>query len=244
MNLSSVGRAVVVSAIIPCLNEETAIAAVVAAVLAQGVDEVIVVDGGSSDHTAKHATAAGATVVCETQRGYGRAIQRGIAAVRSDAEILVFVDGDGSDRPELIPRLVEPIAIDPTAFVHGTRMHGDRETGSLSVQQIVAGHVAGLLLRIVYGVRFTDMSPFRAIRRDALSRLGMCEMTYGWNLEMLMRVCAAGLPVLEIPVGQRRRAGGTSKVSGNIIAGLGAAWSIAATFIRLALTLRRVRRPS
>jgi glycosyltransferase involved in cell wall biosynthesis len=244
VKITSVGRAVVVSAVIPCLNEEEAIAAVVAAVLAQGVDEVIVVDGGSSDHTAEHATAAGATVVCEMQRGYGRAIQGGIAAVRSDAEILVFLDGDGSDRPDLIPRLVEPIAIGQTAFVHGTRMHGNREMGSLSAQQIVAGHVAGLLLRIVYGVRFTDMSPFRAIRRDALSRLGMCELTYGWNLEMLMRVCAAGLPSLEIPVGQRRRAGGTSKVSGNIVAGLVAAWSIAATFIRLALTLRRERQPS
>jgi glycosyltransferase involved in cell wall biosynthesis len=244
VKISSVDRAVVVSAIIPCLNEEDTIAAVVAAVLARGVDEVIVVDGGSSDHTAKHATAAGATVVGEPQRGYGLAIQRGIAAVRADAEILVFLDGDGSDRPELIPRLVEPIASRQTSFVHGTRIHGDREPGSLSVQQIVAGHIAGALLRIVYGVRFTDMSPFRAIRRDALSRLGMCELTYGWNLEMLMRVCAAGLPALEIPVGQRRRAGGTSKVSGNIIAGLHAAWSIAATFIRLALTLRRERQQS
>jgi hypothetical protein len=164
--------------------------------------------------------------------------------VRSDAEILLFLDGDGSDRPELIPSLVEPIAIGQTAFVHGTRVRGDREPGSLSVQQIVAGRIAGLLLRIVYGVRLTDISPFRAIRRDALSTLGMCEVTYGWNLEMLMRVGAAGLPVLEIPVGQRRRAGGMSKVSGNFIAGLVAAWSIAATFVRLALTLRRERQPS
>lgn len=244
MKISPVGRAVTVSAVIPCLNEEDTIAAVVSAVLAQGIDEVIVVDGNSTDQTAKRATAAGATVVCETQRGYGRAIQRGIAAVRSDAEILVFLDGDGSDRPEMIPHLVEPIAIGQTAFVHGTRMHGDREMGSLSVQQIVAGHIAGLLLRIVYGARFTDMSPFRAIRRDSLSMLGMCEMTYGWNLEMLMRVCAAGVPAVEIAVGQRRRAGGTSKVSGNAIAGVNAAWSIAATFIRLGLTLRRERQQS
>jgi hypothetical protein len=107
-----------------------------------------------------------------------------------------------------------------------------------------SGQCVGLFLLIFYGVRFNAMSSFCAIRRDALSRLGMCELTYGWNLEMLMRVCAAGLPSLEIPVGQRRRAGGTSKVSGNIVAGLVAAWSIAATFIRLALTLRRERQPS
>jgi hypothetical protein len=101
-----------------------------------------------------------------------------------------------------------------------------------------------LLLRLFDGVRFTDMSPFRAIRRDALAKLGMREPTYGWNLEMLMRVAAAGLPALEIAVGQRRRAGGVSKVSGNLLAGLQAAWSIAATFIRLAPTLRRdARRP-
>jgi hypothetical protein len=104
---------------------------------------------------------------------------------------------------------------------------------------LIAGHVAGFLLWLVYGVRFTDMSPFRAIRRDVLSKLGMREATYGWNLEMLMRVAAAGLPVREIAVGQRRRAGGSSKVSGNALAGLKAAWSIATTFLRLAVTLRR-----
>jgi len=229
----------VVSAIIPCLNEESAIAAVVGGVLAQGVDEVIVVDGGSTDRTAERARSAGARVVSEARRGYGRAIQRGIDAARADAGILLFLDGDGSDRPEMIPDLIAPLVAGHMVFVHGTRVQGEREPGSLSTQQLIAGRVAGLLLRLVYGVRFTDMSPFRAIRRDALSKLGMRETTYGWNLEMLMRVAAAGLPVLEVPVGQRRRAGGVSKVSGNVLAGLKATWSIAATFIRLALTLRR-----
>ncbi|MBX9840187.1 MAG: glycosyltransferase family 2 protein [Xanthobacteraceae bacterium] len=224
---------------IPCLNEESAIAAVVGGVLAQGVEEVIVVDGGSTDRTVERARAAGARVVFEARRGYGRAIQSGIAAARTDAEILLFLDGDGSDRPEMIPNLIAPLVAGHAVFVHGTRVRGAREPGSLSAQQLIAGRVAGVLLRLVYDVRFTDMSPFRAIRRDVLSKLGMRDETYGWNLEMLMRVAAAGLPVLEIPVGQRRRAGGVSKVSGNALTGIKAAWSIAATFVRLALMLRR-----
>lgn len=232
-------RSAVVSAIIPCLNEESAIAAVVGGVLAQGVEEVIVVDGGSTDRTVERARAAGARVVFEARRGYGRAIQSGIAAARTDAEILLFLDGDGSDRPEMIPNLIAPLVAGHAVFVHGTRVRGAREPGSLSAQQLIAGRVAGVLLRLVYDVRFTDMSPFRAIRRDVLSKLGMRDETYGWNLEMLMRVAAAGLPVLEIPVGQRRRAGGVSKVSGNALTGIKAAWSIAATFVRLALMLRR-----
>jgi hypothetical protein len=125
--------------------------------------------------------------------------------------------------------------------VHGSRTRGEREPGSLSPPQIVAAAIAGTLLRTVYGVHFTDMSPFRAIRAGTLAKLGMRETTYGWNLEMLMRVAAAGVPALEIPVGQKRRAGGISKVSGNTLASIRAAWSIAATFIGLALTLRRER---
>ena len=127
-------------------------------------------------------------------------------------------------------------------FVTGSRVRGEREPGSLSAQQVVAGHVAGFLLRAFYGAQFTDMSPFRAIRRDAFDRLGMRETTYGWNLEMLMRVAANGLSSLEIPVGQRRRCGGVSKVSGNVLATVPAAWTIAATFIRLAMLLRAARR--
>jgi glycosyltransferase involved in cell wall biosynthesis len=239
--LEPVSTKTIISAVIPCLEEEDAIAAVVTAVLAEGVSEVVVVDGGSRDRTVERAAAAGARVVIERERGYGRAVQAGIAASRADADILLFLDGDGSDRAEFIPALVVPIAEERVVFVHGTRLRGDREPGSFSLQQIAAGRLAGLLLRLVYGVRFTDMSPFRAIRRDAIERLGMREMTYGWNLEMMMRVAATRLPSLEIAVGHRRRTGGISKVSGNFVAGIKAAGSIAATFLRLALTLRRER---
>lgn len=235
------GLGAVVCTIIPCFEEEDAIGAVVTAVLAQGVDQAIVVDGGSRDRTAERARAAGGNVVVEPRRGYGLALQAGIAAAPADAQILLFIDGDGSDRPEFIPALVAPIVEGRAAFVHGSRVLGEREPGSLSPQQLLAGRVAGLLLRIIYGARFTDMSPFRAIRRDALDRLGMRENSYGWNLEMLMRVAAAGLPATEIAVGQRRRRGGVSKVSGNLAIGLAATWSIVTTFLRLAATLRRER---
>jgi len=234
----------VLSAVIPCIDEEAAIARVVAAVLAQNVNEVIVVDGGSRDRTREQAKAAGARVIVEPRRGYGRAIQAGIAAVREDSDILVFLDGDGSDPAEFIPDLISPIVGGQAVFVLGSRVSGSREPGSLAPQQLLAAHVGGLLLRLVYGVSFTDLSPFRAIRRDQLERLGMKEQTFGWNLEMLMRVAAERLPAIEIAVGQRRRIGGQSKVSGNLGAGIKAAWSISVTFVRLALELRNRKRPA
>jgi hypothetical protein len=123
----------------------------------------------------------------------------------------------------------------------GSRLRGKREAGSMTPQQIVAGRLAGLLMRMVYGVAFTDMSPFRAMRVADLRRLGMGETTYGWNLEMQMRVAAAGLRIEEVPVDHRCRRGGVSKVSGNLAAGLRAALKIAATFLRLATVLRRTR---
>ena len=228
-----------VSAVVPCLDEEDAIGSVVRDVLGRGVAEVIVVDGGSRDRTAERAEAAGARVVVEPRRGYGRAIRSGMAAADPRTAIVLFLDGDGSDRPEFIPDLVRPIAEGRAVFVHGSRLRGEREPGSLSVPQILAGWLAGTLIQAAYGVRFTDISPYRAIRRDALDRLGMREDTFGWNLEMLMRVAAAGLPTLELPVGQRRRAGGVSKVSGNLRASGRAALVIGSTFLRLARDLRR-----
>lgn len=228
-----------VSVVIPCLNEEDAIPAVVREVLAQGVDEVIVVDNGSTDATAARAREAGARVVSEPQRGYGRACAAGVVAIRPNADIVCFLDGDGSDVPSFLPAVVGPVARGEADFTMGSRLTGTREPGSMTPQQLVAGHLAGVLMRLVYGVRFTDMSPFRAMRIAELRGLGMNEQTYGWNLEMQMRAAASGLRIREVPVDHRCRRGGISKVSGNVAAGLSAAWKIATTFLRLALTLRR-----
>jgi glycosyltransferase involved in cell wall biosynthesis len=232
------GTSAVVSVVIPCLDEQEPIGGVVREVLAEGVDEVIVVDNGSRDATAQRARAAGARVVSEPCRGYGRACATGVAQVRPDAEIVCFLDGDGSDVPRFIADVIGPVARGEADFVMGSRLTGQRETGSMTPQQLVAGCVAGALLRVVYGVRFTDMSPFRAIRVDRFRRLSMSETTYGWNLEMQMRVAAAGLRIREVPVDHRRRRGGVSKVSGNLAAGLSAAWKITTTFARLAVSLR------
>ena len=227
--------------VIPCLNEEEAIRGVVREVLAQRVGEVIVVDNGSTDATAARASAAGARVVSEPRRGYGRACAAGVAAVGPDKEFVCFIDGDGSDVPSHLEGIIAPVAMGAADFVMGSRLRGKREPGSMTPQQLVAGHLAGVLMRLVYGVRFTDMSPFRAMRVAQLRQLGMSEQTYGWNLEMQMRAAAAGLRIREVPVDHRCRRGGVSKVSGNLVAGLSAAWKIAATFLRLALTLRRAK---
>jgi glycosyltransferase involved in cell wall biosynthesis len=228
----------IVSVIIPCLDEEAPIAGVVRDVRAQNVDEVIVVDNGSTDLTAERAVSAGARVVREAQRGYGRACAAGLRALRADTEIVCFLDGDGSDVPDFLPAVVRPVAEGEADFVMGSRLRGRREPGSMTPQQLVAGWLAGLLLRLTYGVRFTDMSPFRAIAADRLRALKMSEQTYGWNLEMQMRAAAARYRILEIPVDHRCRRGGVSKVSGNFSAGLNAAWKITTTFLRLAMAQR------
>jgi glycosyltransferase involved in cell wall biosynthesis len=227
-----------VAVVIPCLNEGEPIAGVVRELQAEGVDDIIVVDNGSTDHTTREATDAGARVVSEPRRGYGRACAAGVAAVTADTGIVCFLDGDGSDVPGFLPAIVGPVAAGQADFVMGSRVRGNREPGSMTPQQIVAGRLAGILMRVTYGARFTDMSPFRAIGLDRLRALGMTEQTFGWNLEMQMRVAAAGLRIVEIPVDHRRRRGGVSKVSGDVVAGLKAAWVITTTFLRLALSLR------
>ena len=226
-----------IAAIIPVLDEETAIADVATNVRAF-VGQVIVVDGNSSDRTAERARAAGATVVIEAQRGYGRAMRAGIAALDPAVAYVLFIDGDGSDRTDLIPEVLAPLLKGNADFVHGTRLQGAREPGALSPPQLVAGHLAGLAIRLLYGVRYTDMSPFRAIRRDALDGLGMRDETFGWNLEMQMRAAARGLRIVEVPVGQRTRRGGKSKVSGSWPMAARVTWILGRTFVRLARTLR------
>jgi glycosyltransferase involved in cell wall biosynthesis len=207
--------------------------------VALGLGEVIVVDGGSTDLTVARAAEAGASVVIERRRGYGRALLSGLASLSPAATIVLFIDGDGSDPTEMIPVVLEPIEQGTADFVLGSRLRGRRERGSLTWPQILAGHVAGYLIYLRYRVRFTDMSPFRAIRRRALEDLGMREETFGWNLEMQMRAAANRLRIVEVPVGQRVRAGGVSKVSGNLRTALRAASVLTATFFRLALHIER-----
>jgi glycosyltransferase involved in cell wall biosynthesis len=231
-----------VALVIPTLNEEDAITGVLAATPRGAVDDIIVVDSGSSDRTVERARAAGARIVSLGGRGYGRACRAGAEAAQ-DCDIIAFLDGDGSDCPELIPSIVEPIAEGRYDFVIGSRSRGEREPGSMAAHQLLAGRVVGAAVRLLYGVRYTDMCPFRAIRRDALLRLGMREETYGWNLEMQMRAARAGLRIAEVPVAHRRRAGGVSKVSGNLRGTVRASWRILATFVRI-MAEGRGRTPS
>jgi glycosyltransferase involved in cell wall biosynthesis len=224
-----------VAAIIPVLDEEGALGPVLAAMPRDWVDEVIVVDGGSSDRTVAVARAAGATVLVERERGYGRACARGaVAAVGHGAGILVFLDGDGSDRSETIRQLVQPILMDEFDFVVGSRTRGEREKGSMGAHQVLAGRVIGGAIGLLYGVRYSDMCAFRAIRAEVLESLGMREMTYGWNLEMQMRAARSGFKILEIPVQCRRRLAGRSKVAGTFRGTLKAGLRIVATFARIA----------
>ena len=227
-----------VALVIPTLNEEEAIGGVIAAVPRAMVDDIIVVDSGSTDRTVERAQAAGARVVSLRERGYGRACRAGAEAAR-DCDIIVFLDGDGSDCPELIPHLIEPIAESRCDFVIGSRTRGKREPGSMAIHQLLAGRVIGFAMRLLYGVHYTDMCPFRAIRRDALMRLGMREMTYGWNLEMQMRAARVGLRILEVPVNHRCRSGGESKVSGTFRGTFVAGVRIIATLFRVAAERRR-----
>ena len=224
--------------VIPALNEAEVIAKVIRSVPRTVVNQIVVVDNGSTDATGQAANDAGAMVVSQPARGYGRACRAGMnAALKAGANIVVFIDGDGSDCPEFMIELVRPIQQNRFDFVIGSRTRGTRETGSLNAQQIFAAHLVAWLLRVRYGVNFTDMSPFRAIRSELLQSLPMREETYGWNLEMQMLVAQRRARILEIPVNHRRRRGGVSKVSGTFKGTILATFRIAATFFRVAFCL-------
>ena len=226
---SALGHVVVV---IPTFNEAESIAAVVAEIPRDVVGRVIVADGGSRDGTGEIAHHAGAEVIA-VGRGYGLACLKGAQAALA-GDIIVFMDGDGADDPVAITTLVAPIRAGAYDFVIASRARGAREPGSMAWHQLVAGHVAGVLTRLLYGVRYTDMCAFRAIRRDVLLRLGMTEMTYGWNIEMQMKAARMRLRILEVPMPYRRRSGGVSKVAGSLRGSLRAGHRIITTFVRVA----------
>ena len=220
-----------VAVVIPTLDEEQSIADVVRSIARPIVSRVIVADGGSRDATVARAQAAGAEVI-DAGPGYGRACLAAAMAAE-DADVVVFMDGDGADDADSIGRLVEPIRSGRYDFVIASRARGNREPGSIAWHQLAAGRLAGWAMRLLYGVRYTDMCALRAIRRDALMQLGMRELTYGWNLEMQMRAARAGLRILEIPADYHRRRGGNSKVAGSVTGTIRAGARIVATFARV-----------
>jgi len=227
-----------VTAVIPTLNEAATIAGVIASLPRDVVQDIIVADSASRDGTPDIARAAGARVVSLTDRGYGRACAAGAAAADPDCGIILFLDGDGADRADLAHLLVAPIADGSHDFVIGSRVRGEREPGSMNWHQVLAGRLAGTIMSLLYGVHYTDMCAFRAIRSDALQRLDMQEATYGWNIEMQMKAARAGLRILELPVPYRCRAGGSSKVAGSLSGSLRAGWRIVLTIVRVASAAR------
>jgi glycosyltransferase involved in cell wall biosynthesis len=224
-----------VSIIIPVLNEAESIGHVVSEMPWHLIAECVVVDNGSTDETATIATQAGARVI-QSAPGYGSACLTGSNAALPSSTILVYMDGDGSDIIAGLPRLVTPIQNDIADFVIGSRIRGTREPGSMLGSQIFAAYLVGFLLRLWGKGRYTDMGPFRAIRRTSLEQLQMSELTYGWNLEMQIKAAQHGLRVLEISVDYRKRFGGVSKVSGDFKASLRAGVRILKVLFRVALS--------
>jgi glycosyltransferase involved in cell wall biosynthesis len=202
-----------IAVVVPALNEVSAIGRVVAD-MPDWVDRRIVADNGSSDGTGAIAEAAGAIVVHEPERGYGAACLAGIRAAGS-VDIVVFMDGDHSDFGEDMHLLVDPIVTGARDFVLASRVLGEREAGSLTPQQIFGNWLATTLIRLIWGVRYTDLGPYRAIRRDALERLAMADRNYGWTVEMQIKAAEQGLAVDEVPARYRMRIG-QSKVSGTV----------------------------
>ncbi|RZK62866.1 MAG: glycosyltransferase family 2 protein [Hymenobacter sp.] len=225
-----------IGVLIPAHNEGRAIGLVLGEIPAGLVQEVVVVDNASTDDTAAAARAAGATVVAEPRAGYGRACLAGLAYYAAQPsgrspEIIVFLDGDHSDFPAEMPALLAPLLSGAAELVIGSRALGERERGALLPQQRFGNWLAASLLRLRYGGTTTDLGPFRAIRADALTRLGMADTNYGWTVEMQVKAARLGLRVVEVPVRYRRRIG-VSKVSGTVRGTLGAGYKILWTIFK------------
>ncbi len=208
----------VIDVIIPAQNEETSLPEVLKAIPWGLVREVIVVDNASTDRTGAVAEEGGARVLREPRKGYGSACLKGLAYLneRNDKpDIVVFLDADRSDRPEQMERLIEPIEEAGKDLVIGSRALGDREEGAMLPQQRFGNWLATRLLRLLYGVRFTDLGPFRAIRYDRLRDIGMRDPDYGWTVEMQLKAAKKGLACKEVPVDYRQRIG-HSKIAGTV----------------------------
>jgi len=225
-----------VVAVIPVLNEEGAIGSTLRRLPAAVVERAIVVDGGSTDRTVAEARAFGAEVIEETRRGYGRACLTGAErAAELHADLVLFMDGDGADAVEFASQLVAPIEQGAADFVLATRTRGTRQPGSMGWHQVLAGEMIGRAVGTLAGARYTDMCAFRVLRVADLLRLGMQEMTYGWNLEMQIRAPRAGLRVCEIALPYYRRVAGASKVAGSFRGSLRAGSRIVGTLARVGL---------
>ncbi len=222
----------VIGVVIPALNEERAIARVIADI-PSWVDRIVVVDNGSHDRTGEVAREAGAEVAVEGERGYGAACQKGIDALPT-ADVIVFLDGDYSDHPDEMARLVDPIVSGEADFVIGSRVRGTLQPGALTPQQRLGNWLACRLMRLIWGIRYTDLGPFRAIRSDALQRLEMADRNYGWTVEMQIKAAELGLATLEVPVNYRPRIG-VSKVSGTVKGTVLAGAKILSTIARFAV---------
>jgi glycosyltransferase involved in cell wall biosynthesis len=224
-----------IGVVIPALDEEQAIGRVIADI-PTWADEIVVADNGSCDRTAEIAARAGARVVHERERGYGAACQAGIAALRA-ADIVVFLDGDRSDDPSEMVALVDPIALARADFVMGSRVTGRPARGALTPQQRFGNWLACRLIRLFWGVTFTDLGPFRAIRRGTLQSLNMTDRKYGWTVEMQIKAARAGAKTIEVPVSYRPRIG-VSKISGTLAGSVKAGAGILGVIARSALSPR------
>lgn len=223
-----------VAVIIPALNEERSIGSVLDAIPKDLVGDILVVDNGSSDNTASIASAKGARVFSEPRRGYGYACLKGIAELKNP-DIVVFLDADFSDYPEEIALLVEPIVSDQADFVIGSRILGKREKNALPPHAAFGNHLAGFLIKLLFGHRYTDLGPFRAIRYSSLQQMEMEDRTWGWTVEMQVKAVRRSLRIREVPVSYRKRIG-QSKISGTLIGSVKAGTKILWTIFKFALS--------